>query len=123
MRRPAALAAAVAAPVVSLICLAGCSSSGGPTHAQEQRQVAKKQWAGARAGVMGNMAKEQYENGNFDKCRQTLDEAQKMDPESAPLRMLSAKLAIEQGNLELADRELVQARRFDPKNAEADYLS
>jgi Flp pilus assembly protein TadD len=102
--------------------LAGCSSAGQKASA-EQKDLLKKQWAGARANVLGSLAKEQYENGNFDKCRQTLTDALKMDPESVALRVLSAKLAIEQGNLELADKELVLARRLDPKSAEADYLS
>ena len=113
--------------VVPLLCLAGiagCASSGDKkTHGQEQQQFAQKQWAGARANVLGSLAKEQYENGNFDKCRSTITDALKMDPENVGLRVLSAKLAIEQGNLELADKELIQARRLDPRNAEADYLS
>jgi tetratricopeptide (TPR) repeat protein len=112
------------APVLCLALLAGCSStSDKKTHGAQQKDLAQKQWAGARANVLGSLAKEQYENGNFDKCRSTVDDALKMDPENVPLRVLSAKLAIEQGNLELADRELIQARRLDPKNAEADYLS
>ena len=124
MRTTSMLVATVAAPILGL-ALAGCGSSGNSekTHAQTQKEAAQKHWAGARANVMGNMAKEQYETGNFDKCRTTIDEALKMDPENVGIRVLSAKLAIEQGNLELADKELVQARRLDPKNAEADYLS
>jgi Flp pilus assembly protein TadD len=107
----------------SLAFIAGCASNDKKAHGDEQKDMAKKQWAGARANVLGSLAKEQYENGNFDKCRQTITDALKMDPENVALRVLSAKLAIEQGNLELADKELVQARRLDPKSAEADYLS
>jgi len=114
---------ALAVPVVCLACLAGCASPGDKKAGDESRQLAKKQWASARANVMGSLAKEQYENGNFDKCRMTIDDALKMDPENVSLRVLSAKLAIEQGNLELADKELTFARRLDPRNAEADYLS
>ena len=107
-------------PIFCLVAVAGCGSMTGPkSYSEQEKELKKKHWAEARANVLGSLAKEQYESGNFDKCRQTLTDAQKMDPENAPLRVLSAKLAIEQGNLELADKELVLARRLDPKNAEA----
>jgi len=113
-----------AAPLLlGLTLTIGCGSSGQKTNTQTQKQAAQKQWAGARANVLGNLAKEQYDNGNFDKARQTTDDALKMDPENVPLRVLSARIAIEQGNLELADKELVLARRLDPRNAEADYFA
>jgi tetratricopeptide (TPR) repeat protein len=103
------------------LVLAGCASNKG-TAGNDSKELMKRQWASARANILGSLAKEQYEGGSFDKCRATLDDALKMDPENAALRVLSAKLAIEQGNLEMADKELVTARRLDPRNAEADYL-
>jgi tetratricopeptide (TPR) repeat protein len=69
------------------------------------------------------LAKDQYKNGNFDQCRQTVNDALKLAPDNVPCRLLSARLAIEQGQLEVADRELSAARKVDPKNAEVDYLS
>ncbi|HEY7115416.1 MAG TPA: tetratricopeptide repeat protein [Tepidisphaeraceae bacterium] len=111
------------ATLTTALVLAGCASPGQKSPAEQAKAEAQKQWAGARANVLGGMAKEQYDSGNFDKCRETLGQALKMDPENAPLRVLSARLAIEQSNLELADQELIVARRLDPKNAEADYLS
>src|SRR5215218_5692617 len=123
MRKPSHLAAAVLVLATTAAAVTGCNAPGEKTHAQTQKDNMKRQWAGARANVLGSMAKEQYENGNFDKSRTTIDEALKMDPDHVAIRVLSARLAIEQGNLELADKELVTARRLDPKNAEADYLS
>jgi tetratricopeptide (TPR) repeat protein len=70
-----------------------------------------------------SLANDQYTTGNFDKSRETIDDAIRLAPEHAGLRVLSARLAIEQGRLELADAELVLARKLDPKNAEGDYLS
>ena len=52
------------------------------------------------------LARDQYQSGNFDKCRSTLNEALRIDPKNARLHVLSAKLAIEQAQLETADREL-----------------
>lgn len=87
------------------------------------KEKAEAQWNGARASVMISLAQDQYKAGNFEKARQTVDDALKLVPEAAPVRVLSAKLAIEQGQLELADRELAIARKFAPDDAEALYLS
>src|SRR5688572_178214 len=74
------------------------------------KQKAEAQWAGARSSVLASLAQDQYKSGSFDKCRKTVDDALALTPESAPLRILSAKLAIEQGQLERADQELAVAR-------------
>src|SRR5215207_6354677 len=108
--------------LATALAVAGCNGNG-QKNGSQARGAAKKHWASARANVMANLAREQYDNGNFDQARKTTDEALKMDPENAPLRVLSARVAIEQGNLELADKELILARRLDTKNADADYLS
>jgi tetratricopeptide (TPR) repeat protein len=102
--------------------LAGCSSSS--THpAQTPKAEVVKQWNDARSGVLISLARDQYENGAFDKSRQTLDEALKLSPDSEPAHVLSAKLFIEMGQLEAAERELALARQLDATDAQADYLS
>lgn len=110
-----------AIPLVLLMLVAGCASDGKkePT----ARDAAKKHWNSARAGVLYSLGKSQYETGNFDSCRKTLNEAMTMDPQSVPIHLLSAKLSIEQSKLELAEKELELCRTLDPNNAEADYLS
>ncbi len=97
----------------------GCSNT--PT--KTQREAAKEQWNQTRASVLVSLAKDQYANGNLDKCRETLETALRMDPTNAQLHVLSAKLAIEKSELEAAQQSLEFARKLDPKNAEADYLS
>jgi tetratricopeptide (TPR) repeat protein len=97
----------------------GCSATKQPT----QKEKAHQDWNRARANVMYGLAKDQYATGNFAPARKTVDDAQRLDSENPPLRVLSAKLAIEEGNLDLADKELAKARQLNPKNAEADYLS
>jgi tetratricopeptide (TPR) repeat protein len=97
----------------------GCSATKKPT----QKEAATQEWNRARANVMYGLAKDQYATGNLDAARKTTDDAQRLDQENGPLRVLSAKLAIEEGNLDLADKELAKARKINPKNAEADYLS
>jgi tetratricopeptide (TPR) repeat protein len=103
----------------TLVAGSGCNDAKKPL----PKEVARRQWNNTRAGVLAGLAKDQMESGNFDKARQSLTEAIKMDPDNAGIRLLSARLAIEQAQLELAERELRLARQFDPKNAEADYLS
>ena len=102
-----------------VLIAAGCSGTKKPS----QKEQARLQWNQTRANVLLSLAKDQYATGNFDKSRQTTDEALAMDPTNAGLRILSAKLAIEQGRLEQAEGELKLARAAAPKNAEADYLS
>jgi tetratricopeptide (TPR) repeat protein len=105
--------------VVLVAAMVGCSST---NRQKTQREAAQKQWNGARAGVLYSLAKDQYATGNFDKARQTVDEALKMDPSNAPLHLLGAKLAIEQGQLERAEIDLKEAEKLNPKDAEAEYL-
>src|SRR5205814_2054850 len=111
----------VAAVSLSLAVSLGCAN--GAKKRPTDREVATKQWSAARAAVLGQLALDQYKSGNFDKSRQTLNEALRLNPDSSQLHLLSAKLAIEQGQLELADKELGAARRCDPKNAEVEYFS
>jgi superkiller protein 3 len=105
--------------LLAMALLTACQQNKTPTPSEE----AKAQWNTARANVMLSLATDQYNNGDFDRARQTVDEAQRMDSKNAPLRILSAQLAIEQGQLDVADRELAQARTLDPKNPKAFYLS
>ena len=107
------------AVVLALASAAGCQSSNRKT----PQQQAEQRWAASRAAVLGSLAKDQLESGQFDKCRETLDKAKRLDPTNAQLCILYAKMAIEQGQLDVADRECAEARRLDPKNAEADYMS
>jgi Flp pilus assembly protein TadD len=106
--------------VVLVATFAGCSPT---AKNQTDKQRVTQQWDKTRAKVKATLAKDQYDNGNFDKARVSCNEAMNMDPENASIRVLSAKIAIEQAQMEIADKELRLARQFDSKNVEADYLS
>src|SRR5262245_28227365 len=118
MRSTQSRCVAVALVLALASVVGGCGSM-----KNEQKIQAKKEWNSARANVLYSLAKDQYATGNFDKSRQTVDEALGMDPQNVGLRILSAKLNIEQGRLELAEADLKLARATAPKNAEADYLT
>jgi len=105
--------------VATIVALAGCSGS----TRKSQSQEAKDQWNQTRAAILVGLARDQYANGNLDKCRETTESAMKMDPTNPQLHILSAKLSIEKSELEAAQQSLDIARKLDPKNGEADYLS
>ena len=108
---------------ITLLSVSGLLGCQGEAKKPPATQAALKNWNATRAVVLIGLARDQYNNCAFDKCRITIDEAIKLSPDTAPARILSAKLFIESGQLEAAERELIQARQFDPTNAEADYLS
>jgi Flp pilus assembly protein TadD len=110
----------VALIALLVITVSGCASK---KNQPTQKEIATKQWNAARADVLHSLARDQYRTGNFDKCRKTLDEALKLNPESGKLHALSAKLLIEQGQLESAERQLALARELEPNEAETEYLS
>src|SRR5579884_3056341 len=91
---------------VTLLAL-GCNGKKEPT----QEEAAQKRWNDARSSVLYSVAQDQYKSHDFDKCKQTVGQALKMTPNSAPLLVLAAKVDIEQGKLEQAENELEMARK------------
>src|SRR5690349_3288717 len=78
----------LATSLMTLLIAAGCQSNGPkePT----QKELAVQKWNNARATVLISLAKEQYQGGQFEKCRHTLDDALKLSPENTQLHILSA---------------------------------
>ena len=107
----------------TLVGLAAGSTGCGNKKKETNKQQAGARWNSARASVLLTLAKDQYAAGNFDKCRKTLDDALKLEPESPQLHLLSAKLSMEQGQLELAERGLMLVREKMPNDPEPYYLS
>ena len=102
-----------------LLGLVSCASSKEAT----QKEEALKRWDDARSGVLVGLATDQYDHGNLDRSRATIDEAINLSPDSAVAHLLSAKLYIEAGQLEVAERELVLVHQDDPNDVQAYYLS
>ncbi len=102
-----------------LTSVVGCSMK---DNHKTQKQAATQQWNSARAAVLASLASDQFKTGNFDKCRESLDEALRMDPKNVDLHILSARVNIETGRLELAEAALNKAAELAPKNGEIDYL-
>jgi tetratricopeptide (TPR) repeat protein len=99
--------------------MGGCAAS---SQQMTAKQESLHRWSMARAAVLLTMANSQYTDGNFDRCRQTLNEALQMDPNNASIHLLSAQVAIEQGQLDVAQQELATAGKLSPKLGKVDYL-
>ena len=106
-RRPARSApASPPPPLVTGVAAVGAAGCGGNKTQQTSKQAATQRWNRPGRACCSRWPRDQYNSGNFDKCRKTLDDALKLDPENPQVHLLSAKLSIEQGQLELAEREL-----------------
>jgi predicted Zn-dependent protease len=109
----------IAIALLSVAVTAGCSSQA----TQTQHAAAHAQWDTARASVLFSLATDQFQNGQLDKCEESLEQAMAMSPNDVNIQLLGTKVALEQGKLEPALAHADRARAIDPKNAEADYLS
>lgn len=81
----------------------------------------RRKWEGARIAVMYQLAKQQYEAGEFDKCRETLGKASAINQPFAPMNILAGRLELEKGDLERASTQFQVAQQLDPASAEASY--
>src|SRR5689334_9147444 len=54
------------------------------------KQEGEGRWRLTRAGVLYSLAREQFENGNLDDSRKTINNALKYAPDHAMIRLLSA---------------------------------
>src|SRR6266705_4995939 len=79
---------AIGACILTLVLAAGCvSNQPKPKTATEE---GKARWNLTRAGVLYGLAKDQFESGNLDDCRKTLNNASKFAPDHVLIRLLSA---------------------------------
>lgn len=108
----------ILASVVITLLAAGCQLK-----PPDEKAAAKQRWNEARASILLTLAQDQYKGHDFDKCKETCEQALTMLPDSSPLHTLMAKVEIEQGQLEQAEKDLEVARKFGPREPEAYYLS
>jgi len=79
-------------------------------------------WNMTRMAVMYQLAEQQYEVGDYDKCKKTMEDAMALKTPYGPLQTLAGKVEIEKGSLELAASYLKEGARLDPTNPEPLYL-
>jgi tetratricopeptide (TPR) repeat protein len=100
----------------------GCSSSSANKEHQTMKQEQSARWNATRVAVMLQLATQQYQVGDYDKCRETLQQAFAMNFPSAALHTLAARVELEKGSLEVANTHLKTAVQLDAADPEAYYL-
>ena len=106
--------------VGAAFCLPGCEANGAPK--STQRDDMRDHWNQTRIAVLYQMAEQQYEVGDYPKCRETLAQAFALRFPHAPTHTLAAKVDIEAGNLESAAGHLKLALQIDAANPDPYYL-
>lgn len=131
---------------ILLALAAGCASDA--LNQPTAKELGLEHWNATRSAVLLSLARDQYASGSFDKCRQTLNQALRTDPNNPAVHVFLAKVSIEQGQLDQAEQELDTVRAIDkdldkkptpsrrpsdqdkasepqpdPTEAQADYLS
>src|SRR5688572_16683546 len=104
-------------PVLVLAVAVGC----GPSKKEVQAKNRQK-FDDTRALVQLSLAKKQFEAGNIEGARKSVDNAEGIGGHIGAIHVMSAKISIEEGALDRAEKSLKRAREIDPRNAEADYL-
>ncbi|HVS71180.1 MAG TPA: tetratricopeptide repeat protein [Phycisphaerae bacterium] len=99
---------------------AGCADAGKKHVTIKEEQY--NRWNMTRIAVMFQLATQQYEVGDYDKCKKTLAECLAMNAPHAGMHILSAKVDIEKGSLDTASDQLQQAIRINANDPEPYYL-
>ncbi len=108
--------------VALLAPLNGCSSSSTPKEHQTMNQEQSNRWNATRVAVMLQLATQQYQVGDYDKCRDTLQQGFAMNYPCAALHTLAARVELEKGSLEVANTHLKLAVQLDAADPEPYYL-
>lgn len=111
--------AAAAILLAGLASLPGCESAGSQQTIKEEQ---RNRWNLTRVGVLYQLAQQQYQVGDYDKCRETLKQAFALGVPHAPIEILAAKVDLEKGNLETAAAHLKTATQIDAAAPEPYYL-
>ncbi len=98
-----------------------CSADKQPSH-ETIKQESERKWNLAKIGVQYQLAQQQYAVGDYDKCKQTLQEAMSLNEPHAGLQMLAGKVDIEKGDLDSAATHLKESVHINPADPEPYYL-
>lgn len=107
------------------IALAVSAAMPGCGEFSKDRKTAKEEqydrWNAARVTIMVQLARQQFDAGDFDKCRQTIVQCLTMDPKHQPTYVLAGRLELESGDVEKAAGFLKQAIALKTDDPEPYY--
>lgn len=113
--------ASVLAITATLLLVVGCSTP--QQTSAEAKAAAKMRWLGERAGILYNVALQQFEAGALDKSEASCNEAMSQVKDARPeFYELLGRIALERGQLERAYLILEKADRLDAKRPLTHYL-
>ncbi len=104
----------------TVLLAAGCS---GPQTSAQAKAIAKERWLGERAGILYNVALQQFEAGALDKSEASCNEAMSQVKDERPeFYELLGRIALERGQLERAYKTLELGDKLDSKRYLTHYL-
>ena len=103
--------------------LVGCSNTSTvDAHHQSAVNTANQRWYDLRSRLLLQTAQRQFDTGDLDQAEKTLVDALTMDPNNAPVLLLSGRVMLERGHLEKAYHFLQSAIEADEKLSEPHYF-
>lgn len=78
-------------------------------------------WNNARVTIMVQLARQQFDAADFEKCRQTIQQCMTMDPKHQPAFVLAGRLELESGDVEKAAAYLKNAITLKAEDPEPYY--
>jgi len=102
--------------IVCLMSLLGCASQ----H-QQKKDALVKDWEAARAQLNIDMARQQFETGDFEKAQASCQKIIAACPDYAPTYVLLGRIYLEHDEPGKARDVLNQALEIDPQSAPAHY--
>jgi len=100
------------------VILSGCHS---PSH-PEAKRLAEQRWREARAGVKLQLARQQYDGGQFDDVVRTVSESIALDPTRSEAFVLLARSNLELSKPASAEQAIEAARRSGLDSADLHYI-
>lgn len=85
------------------------------------RDEKKARWDATRAAIHLQVATQQYESGDVEKSRETLQKVFAVSPDFVPAHILAARQDIESGDMSNAQKHLELAIKTDPELADSYY--
>lgn len=107
---------AVSSLMILVLILAGCQDQ----H-QKNKAAAMNRWNAARSQITTNMAREQFQSGNFAMAAQTAQGVLGNNPQYLPARLLLGQVYLEQEQYAKARKCFAECLEQEPGHPQANY--
>lgn len=104
-----------------VLAAGGCMGHG--QHTQEGKDLAQTRMDQLKAGTQLQMAQQQFQAGDLDKARKSVETALAAVPNYAQAHLLRGRIQMEQGDLEGARQSFITAEAIEPTLADTQYYA